>query len=247
MALSIIAILLTNPGCGPHGPAAFKARRAYGSKDLTVMQIAENTFVHTSFKKTDDFGNVPCNGLIIRQGSEAVVFDTSTNDEHAQELIDWIRGSLHCRINAVVLTHFHDDRLGGLKAFHDRGIPSFACSRTIELAGRAGMTVPGNSFADTLTLNVGGEVVTARFFGEGHTPDNVVGYFPREHVLFGGCLVKELDADKGYLGDANVTAWPATVERVERAYPNVAIVVPGHGEPGDKALLDYTVRLFSSP
>lgn len=247
MALSIIATLGMHPGCAPPAPEAFKAERVYGSKDLTVTRIAENTFVHTSFKQTDDFGNVPCNGLVVRQGNDAIVFDTSTNDEHAQELIDWIRGSLHCRIDAVVLTHFHDDRLGGLKAFHDQGIPSYACSRTIELARKAGMTVPRNSFADSLTLDLGGEAVTARFFGEGHTPDNVVGYFPREHVLFGGCLVKELEAGKGYLGDANVAAWPATVERVERAYPNVAVVVPGHGEPGDKTLLDYTIRLFSTP
>jgi metallo-beta-lactamase class B len=44
--------------------------------------------------------------------------------------------------------------------------------------------------------------ITAKFFGEGHTKDNVVGYFPSENVMFGGCLVKELNASKGYLGFA---------------------------------------------
>jgi metallo-beta-lactamase class B len=73
-----------------------------------------------------------------------------------------------------------------------------------------------------------------------------VGYFPSENVMFGGCLIKELDASKGYLGDANVIDWSSTVENVNRAYPDVKIVVPGHGEYGNKKLLDYTINLFKA-
>ena len=64
--------------------------------------------------------------------------------------------------------------------------------------------------------------------------------------MFGGCLVKELKASKGYLGDANLTEWSNTVEKVKNAYPNVAIVVPGHGEYGNQKLLDYTINLFKA-
>ena len=63
-------------------------------------------------------------------------------------------------------------------------------------------------------------------------------------MLFGGCLIKELEAGKGYLGDANVAAWSGTVEAVKQAYPDVRVVVPGHGEPGDGKLLNYTIGLF---
>ena len=62
--------------------------------------------------------------------------------------------------------------------------------------------------------------------------------------MFGGCLIKELDANKGYLGDANVSEWSATVEKVKKEYPDVKIIVPGHGDYGDKKLLDYTINLF---
>ena len=74
----------------------------------------------------------------------------------------------------------------------------------------------------------------------------MVGYFPSENILFGGCLIKELDADKGYLGDANVADWSATVEKVKKQYPQVKIIVPGHGEYGNTKLLDYTIRLFET-
>ena len=75
---------------------------------------------------------------------------------------------------------------------------------------------------------------------------NVVSYFPKENILFGGCLIKELQATKGYLGDANVGEWSSTVEKVKQQYPNVKIVIPGHGKIGGKDLLDFTIKLFET-
>ena len=226
---------------------AFNPKKVYKSKQLIITQITQHTFVHTSYKQTDEFGYVPCNGLIVRKGTETIIFDTPTTDKTSAVLIKWIQKKLHCSIEAVIPTHFHDDCLGGLQAFDDNKIPSYANSKTVEYAKENKMTVPKNSFNDSLLLNLGDTYVTAIFFGEGHTRDNVVGYFPEENVLFGGCLVKTLDASKGYLGDANVAAWSGTVEKVKKAYPKVKIVVPGHGPYGDQKLLDYTIQLFKNP
>lgn len=243
MALAACLMLAT---CGTPAVQDFVPQEVHRTGVLIVKQLTPNAFVHTSYKRTEDFGNVPCNGLVVRNGAEALVFDTPTNDTSAAELIHWVQDSLHCRITAVIPTHFHDDCLGGLKAFHVNGIPSYAHDRTIELARANGITVPQNGFSAPLSLKVGMETITATFHGEGHTKDNVVGYFPREHVLFGGCLIKELEAGKGYLGDANIAAWSSTVEAVKQAYPEVQVVVPGHGEPGDRKLLDYTIGLFNA-
>jgi metallo-beta-lactamase class B len=212
-----------------------------------VEQISPNTYIHTSYKQTEDFGKVPCNGLVVRSGGEAIVFDTPTNDTSAMDLIHWLHDFMQCRITAVIPTHFHDDCLGGLQAFHAAGIPSYAHLRTIALAAADSAELPQRGFADSLQLTVGNERITAIFHGEGHTKDNVVGYFPSEQVLFGGCLIKELEASTGYLGDANVAAWSGTVEAVKKAYPNVRVVVPGHGQWGDGKLLDHTIGLFREP
>lgn len=69
-------------------------------------------------------------------------------------------------------------------------------------------------------------------------------YIPDEHVLFGGCLIKSMGASKGYLGDAVVSEWSATVANIKKAYPDVKIVVPGHGAVGGSELLVYTTSLF---
>ncbi|MCD8540488.1 MAG: subclass B1 metallo-beta-lactamase [Leadbetterella sp.] len=242
MAVAFIALSFNSPK-----QEAFEPKEIYRSDDLVIIQISENAFEHVSYLQTQDFGNVPCNGLVVRDGHETLVFDTPTNDKSAAELIRWVTDSLHCKINAVIPTHFHNDCLGGLKPFHDKGVPSYAYARTVELAKENGYVVPQNIFSDSLILKVGKEKIITKFFGEGHTRDNVVGYFPAEKVMFGGCLIKELNAGKGYLGDANVTDWPATVEKVKQAYPDVTIVVPGHGKYGDSRLLDYTIKLFITP
>ena len=244
--LLLIVITLAILNCNSQKKGSFKAKELYKSNNLIITQIADNTFEHTSFKQTNDFGNVPCNGLIVINSKEAIIFDTPTNDKSSTELIIWIKGTLHCKLNAVIPTHFHDDCLGGLKAFHENNIPSYAYFKTIELAKENNFVVPKNSFGDSLILKVGNENIIAKFFGEGHTKDNVVVYFPSEDVLFGGCLLKEIDATKGYLGDANVTDWSITVEKIKKEYSNVKIIVPGHGEYGNKKLLDYTINLFKT-
>ena len=223
---------------------SFGASAQYQSERLIVNKLSENTFVHTSFLQTDDFGKVACNGLIIRDGYEVAVFDTPTDDHSSQELIRWVQEVLKCKIVAIVPTHFHSDCLGGLSAFHAAGIPSIANEKTIELASQNQMMVPQKGFSNKSSLLVGGKEVQLRFFGEGHTRDNVVAYFPSEQILFGGCLIKEIGASKGFLGDANVGAWSATVEKIQSAYPDVKHVVPGHGAVGDAKLLEYTRQLF---
>lgn len=242
--LATILFSLTLLNCSAQKKDVFKPRVVYKSKNLIITQLAENSFEHTSFLQTNDFGNVPCNGLIVRNSNEAIVFDTPTNDSGSAELIKWITEKLRCKINAIVPTHFHEDCLGGLKAFDEKGVSSYAYLKTIELAKENDFTVPKNSFSDSLILKVGDENVSVKFFGEGHTKDNVVGYFPSENILFGGCLIKESGASKGYLGDANVEAWSGTVEKVKKEYPDVKIIIPGHGKYGDKKLLDYTIDLF---
>ena len=57
-------------------------------------------------------------------------------------------------------------------------------------------------------------------------------------------MIKEIEATKGYLGDANVGDWSNTVLKIKKQYPNLKIVIPGHGAIGGSELLDYTIQLF---
>lgn len=221
-------------------------KEVYQSEALVITRISENAFIHTSYLQTNDFGNVPCNGLLITGGKEAYVFDTPIDNASSVELIEWITSSLGLAIKGVLPTHFHNDCLGGLQAFMDNGIASYASDHTIRLAQENNLVIPQHGFRDSLEFKLGGETILAKYFGEGHTRDNVVVFFPKDEVLFGGCLIKELGAQKGFLGDANLSTWSSTVENVKKGFPDVKIVVPGHGDFGNSELLDYTIDLFKT-
>lgn len=216
----------------------------YSDDQLVIRKVADGVYMHTSFLVSEQFGNLPCNGMIVCNGREAVVFDTPAEDTVSVKLIQWVEKQAGASIKAVIPTHFHADCLGGLNAFHQRGIPSYANQLTIELAAMQHAPLPQHGFAGSLELAVGGKRVLAQFVGEGHTRDNIVGYVPSERVLFGGCLIKEVGAGEGNLEDATVSHWALTGIKLRAKYPEAKVIIPGHGAPGGTSLLDYTIRLF---
>ncbi|WP_317167860.1 subclass B1 metallo-beta-lactamase [Flavobacterium jejuense] len=221
-----------------------ESKTSYQTENITIIQISQNVYQHISYLNTTDFGKVACNGMVIKSSNEAIVFDTAVDDKSSEELINWINKTLNCKIKAMIPTHFHDDCLGGIKAFNRHEIPTYAFYKTVQFAKKKNIDLSRNSFQNELELKVGNENVIIQFFGEGHTKDNVIGYFPKEKILFGGCMIKEINGGKGNLSDANVKDWSATVTKVKEAFPNIKIVIPGHGEFGNIALLDYTIALF---
>lgn len=242
----VLAVIIIISSCNVQKKVFDDSIIIHESEDLIITQLSKNTYVHTSFFHSETFGKVPCNGMIVTDHGEAIIFDTPANDKSTAELINWIQQNQHSKINAVIPTHFHEDCVGGLKEFNKNKIPSYANYKTIEFAKQKDFNVPTHGFEHTLSLNVGTKKVYATFFGEGHTKDNIVGYFPSENIMFGGCLIKELKAGKGNLEDANINDWSKTVEKVKQAYPKVKMVIPGHGKTGNKDLLDYTIELFKS-
>ena len=217
----------------------------YETDNLLIKKLAAHTYLHTSYLNTNDFGKVPCNGMLVVNENEAVVFDTPADNKSSEELIVFVADALKSKIKAVIATHFHEDCVGGREVFDENNIALYASEKTIEHLRKSGHVgierIEG--FRDSLGLNIAGDTVHAKFFGEGHTSDNVIGYYAEDQVVFGGCLIKEVGAGKGNLDDANVEAWPETVGKIKQQFPTV-VVIPGHGKVGGTELFDYTIRLF---
>lgn len=243
LVLNLSTITVVN-ACGGNTEVSDSSGFVYQTETLQIQQLTPHTFCHVSFLQTNDFGKVACNGMIVIDNNEALVFDTPANEEASVELINWIENELKCKIKGVVATHFHNDCLAGLDKFHERGIKSYANSKTIELANITRVTPPQNGFKKSFVLEVGSKIVVNEFLGEGHTKDNIVCYFLAEKVMFGGCLIKEIGAGKGYLGDANIKSWSKTVAKVKKKFQTAEVIIPGHGKVGGQGLLDYTIELF---
>ncbi|MCL2721687.1 MAG: subclass B1 metallo-beta-lactamase [Treponema sp.] len=217
----------------------------YKSDALTIIKISEFVYKHISHLTTKNFGIVPCNGMIVISNGEAVIFDTPVDDKSAAELVDWLTKSRKLNIVAIIPTHYHADNLGGLNEFHRRDIASYALNKTIGITKERGLTtIPQNGFDERLELSVGGKEVLAQFFGGGHTVDNIIGYFPHDEIMFGGCLITNVGAQKGNFAEADLAEWSNTVKRIRTEFPNVRKVITGHGTIGTIADLDYTIELF---
>jgi metallo-beta-lactamase class B len=213
------------------------------SPDVHVEPVTEGVWRHVSHQEQEGYGRVPANGLVV-VGSDAVaLLDTPWTDEQTGLVLDWVERRFGVPVGHVVPTHSHADCMGGLGMAHRRGARSYAHEKTVELARRDGLPVPQTAFAARHDVVDGDLVLELRHLGAGHTQDNVVVWIPGRRVLFGGCLVKPRGAGKGYLGDADLRAWPATIRAVRAAFPDAAIVVPGHGAPGTLDHLDYTEEL----
>lgn len=165
------------------------------------------------------------------------------NNESTTELLNWIGKK---DIKSVIVTHFHIDCLGGLETIHSNKIKSHATNKTIELAKEDNQILPQNNFDKKIAFNIGNELVYAEFFGQGHTIDNIISYIPSEKTMFGGCLIKKLNAPKGNLKDTNTEDWSKTVEKIKKEIPEIKVIIPGHGKLGGIELLDHAIGLFEN-
>jgi len=218
----------------------------YESENLVIKKLSKHIYEHVSFLQTEDYGKVPCNGMLVVNDNKGILFDTPTDNPSSSELIKFVTKELKCELIALTPTHFHEDCIGGIQQFEAHNIPTYASKKTVELLKKKGsnLSKPIQEFDNSLQLNIGDKKVFVAYFGEGHTSDNVIGYFPEDNAIFGGCLIKKVGASKGHLGDANTNKWSETVRKIKLKYPDAKIVIPGHGKWGGTELFDYTIELF---
>lgn len=213
--------------------------------DVLVRRMAPGLWMHVTVGVLRDGAYYPANGMLLETDSGAVLFDTGWNDAQTTVLFDWAARELKHPVRRVIGTHFHQDRIGGITAARARGAQVLALARTIELARAAGKPTPDSVPGLAATAQRDPAGFELFFPGAGHAPDNIVVWFPRQRVLFGGCFIKADTATAiGNLSDADVANWPRAIARVRDRYPDLRLVVPGHGAPSGPAALQRTEELL---
>jgi metallo-beta-lactamase class B len=225
-------------GCARYLPGSYEL-----DEDLRIYPVVPGVWRHVSFKVMPEYGRVPANGLIVVGTDSGALIDTPWTDDQTGMLFDWAKRELGTTIGHVVATHSHDDCMGGLAEAHRRGATSYAFELTAEFAERDRNPVPRKTFTEKLRISLGSVDLELRYFGGGHTRDNIVVWIPQRKMLFGGCLVKRKGGSAGYTAEADLTAWPDTIRDVLATFPEATVVVPGHGPPGTVEYLQYTLIL----
>ncbi|WP_242921599.1 subclass B1 metallo-beta-lactamase [Pontibacter liquoris] len=211
---------------------------------LHVKKIAPHVWVHTSYKILGEV-KFPSNGLIIATADGVVLVDTAWGEEQTKQLVQWVDDSLKLPIRQCLVTHAHDDRMGGIAVLQQHRVPVLSSPLTAQRAAQQQLGNPTPALPADTTIRIGGQQVQVYFPGAGHAPDNVVVYLPRQKVLFGGCLVKDAAAKSlGNTADATMSNWAHAVARVQAKYKQAKKVVPGHGPWGGKEALTHTIDLL---
>jgi len=215
------------------------------NKDIKLTQICDSFFVHTSWYEYRDFGIVSSNGLLYIKNGEAILIDTPNDNEQTRQLLDYLKDTMNVYVRKVIIGHSHNDCLGGLEYINSQGIESISGTLTRDICEKERLPVPSRTFNKTLTIDFNGEKVFCYYPGEGHTIDNIVVYFPECRVLYGGCLVKSINSRRlGYTGGADPEEWKISIEKVQKKFPDINYVIPGHGEYGNSKLLTHTLELL---
>ena len=215
------------------------------NKDLEIVPLTSNTYIHISYVEFAGFGRVECNGMILRDGDKAFLFDTPPTELLTRALIDWITQTLKLEIVGFIPNHWHSDCMGGLAYLQSIGVKSYANQLTIEIARTKNLPVPAIGFKDSLSLKLGNTDFSCYYLGAGHSMDNIVVWIPTEKILFAGCLVKEISSKGlGNTADGDLKAYPETIDKILHKFGDAKIVIPGHGAFGGIELIRHTKELL---
>jgi metallo-beta-lactamase class B len=215
------------------------------SKDLELIKISGNAYIHVSYTVLPQYGKVAANGLIFINDNKAFLFDSPWTDSLTKELVGYLRDTMGLTIGGFIPNHWHSDCMGGLGYLLSQNIESYANQKTIEIARRQGLPLAANSFQDSLQLFLDDKIIDCYFPGAAHSTDNIVVWIPSEKILFPGCMVKSMDtADLGNVADGDLKAYPATIDKLIKKFTTAVIVIPGHGKAGGLDLLYHTRNLL---
>lgn len=249
----------TAPARAPADTPSIEGERIAG--ELVVHRVARDAWVitHEPFHGS--------NVLVVRMADGSLVICSSPFEtQGTRAMVAWLKETFHPTRIVAINTHFHADGTGGNEAYAEAGVQTYASDDTQKLLAARGVGVRDDAASglpepalrarvlktrivaaahtfparDGLALTIAGEPVRVVHPGPGHSADNVVVHFPQRDLLFGGCMIKAGDSI-GYIGDADLSRWEASVRALD-ALP-ASVVVPGHGPTGGRELLDNTIAL----
>jgi metallo-beta-lactamase class B len=211
---------------------------------LRIRQLTGNKYVFTTWKALDG-KPYPSNALYVVTRAGVVMLDTPWDTAQFQPLLDSIQKKHHARVIMCLATHWHEDRTIGLAYYAQQGISTYTTLMTDVLSDQHGMPRAAHMMTKDTAFDIGGTKFLVYYPGVGHSPDNIVVWFPVDRILYGGCLLKSLETeDMGNLGSADIYTWSKSIRKIRAKFGKASYVIPGHMAWGGDKLLDHTLELI---
>jgi metallo-beta-lactamase class B len=213
------------------------------TRPLLITPLTNKFYVYTTYGQYKG-APVPANGMYVVTDSGVVIFDTPWDSTQFQPLLDSIAVRHHKRAIISISTHFHADRTAGLTYFAQHGIATYTTRLTDSISIKNDNNRATYLLAGDTIFTVGQYQFQTYYPGPGHAPDNIIVWFEKEKILYGGCLIKSTAAKNlGYLGDANIQGYASTIKNVMEHCANPKHVITGHDSWRTVRSLQHTYRL----
>ena len=166
-----------------------------------------------------------------------VVIDTQFPDS-AQTCLKGLKERSQRGIDLVFNTHHHGDHTAGNGVFkpHAKKIIAHAQVPALQRANAErrdnleAQTYADTTFEEELVEDLGGEKVSARYFGAAHTGGDSVIYLERANVAHIGDLVfNRLHPFIDRPGGASIAGWIEVLDKIAKTYPADTLYIFGHG------------------
>jgi len=188
------------------------------------------------------------NSLLVASRQCVAMVDTAWSVAQTREVLAWVKATLHQKVKFAVITHAHADRIGGIDALRAANVPTFGDELTPAEARRNGFRSPDHLFRRQLALACGELTLDLFYPGPGHTRDNLAVYVRERKALYGGCFLKSADSTTlGNVADADLRAWPKSLDALEHRFPDAELVIPGHGSTAPGAIAQTRKLLRDAP
>ncbi|WP_421982530.1 MBL fold metallo-hydrolase [Roseibium sp.] len=184
-------------------------------------------------------------GVIVGERG-VLIIDAQATPEHAERVLEKVRGVTDKPVKQVVLTHFHADSSLGANAFEAGEIVASDLTRRMmdtrgaeeilvarermpdlfeTLPASTTISLPSLTIASSMSIDLGGIDVRLMHLGRGHTTGDLVVWVPGSAVMFTGDLVQTSAIP--YCGDAHLGDWTRALDRIAAFRPTT--LMPGRG------------------
>ena len=210
---------------------------------LKISHLTGDFYIYTTYNLYE--GNpLPANGMYLVTNDGVVLFDTPWDTTQFQPLLDSILLKHNKSVIMCIATHWHSDRTEGLEYYKQKGIKTYTTIVTDELSKKNNKKRAEYLLDMDTTFIIGQYSFETYYPGQGHTADNIVIWFNKEKILYGGCLIKGADAGNlGNLSDANVNEYATTLENVLTKCKDANYIIVSHSDWNNKNSLKHSIKL----
>lgn len=224
----------------------FALTKTFGQSEYQKLKISHLTgdfYIYTTYN-TYEGNQIPANGMYIVTYDGVVLFDTPWDTTQFQPLLDSIKAKHNKPVTICIATHWHSDRTEGLDYYKQLGIKTYTTKFTDELSEKNNKKRAKYLIENDTTFRVGQYDFETYYPGQGHTADNIVIWFAKEKILYGGCLIKGAEAENlGYLGDGNVIEYETTLKNVQNKFPDPKYIIVSHHDWNNINSLKHSIEL----